>query len=591
MTSTPSDSADRILSYSIYSKGKKVNDSFSLSSAWVRTEINHIGKAILKFDGGDMSKGTFDEVDNDAFKPGTSIRLDVGDVKTEKTIFSGTVVRLGIQIEEDKHAQMVVECRDCAFPATLGRKNKIFEKKKDSQIISEVLGTYGSVSVDATTFQHPSLVQYYSTDWDFALSRADANGLVVIVNNGSISVKKPAVRSQPVTTVTYGTDLIDFDGHISLTEQFSEIEAVSWNPSQQTLVTSKAAAPTLNAQGNLKESDLQGGDKLLYQTDAPTDNQALKAWVDSMALKTGLARFQGSFLFYGDASVIPGCIIQIAGLGNRFNGNVYVGSVEHTIENNVWTTRAGMGISPSNITEETNVTAPPAAGWLPGIEGLHVGKVKKLNDDPEGEHQVQVEIPLLNGSKNTLWARLVHLYAGKERGLFFIPEVGDEVVIGFFNNDPCRPVILGSLYSSKQAPPYNLTAENYTKAIITKTKMKIELNEDKKIITIVTPGKNEIEINDDKKSIKIADQNQNVITLDSKGITLDSAKDITLKAKSNIVLDATAKTSVKAKSDVELEGLNVKATAKVGFTAKGNATAELSASGQTTVKGSIVMIN
>lgn len=591
MALTPSDNADRILSYSIYSKGKKINDAFSLSSAWIRTEINRIGKAVLKFDAGDMSKGTFDEVDNDAFKPGTSIRLDVGDVKTEKTIFSGTVVRLGIQIEKDTHAQMVVECRDCAFPATLGRKNKIFEKKKDSQIISEVLGTYGSVSVDATTFQHPSLVQYYSTDWDFALSRADANGLVVIVNNGSISVKKPAVGSQPVTTVTYGTDLIDFDGRISLTEQFSDIEAVSWSPSQQALVTSKAAAPSLNAQGNLKTSDLQGGDKLLYQTDAPTDSQALKAWVDSMALKTGLARFQGSFLFYGDASVVPGCIIQIAGLGNRFNGNVYVGSVEHTIENNVWTTRAGMGISPSNITEETNVTAPPAAGWLPGIEGLHVGKVKKLNDDPESEHQVQVEIPLLNGSKNTLWARLAHPYAGKERGTFFIPEVGDEVVIGFFNNDPCRPVILGSLYSSKQAPSYNLTAENYTKAIITKTKMKVEFNEEKKIITIVTPGKNEIEINDDKKSIKIADQNNNVITLDSKGITLDSAKDITLKAQNNIVLDATAKASVKAKTDVELEGLNIKATAKVGFTAKGNATAELSASGQTTVKGAMVMIN
>lgn len=589
--SAPSDNADRILSYSIYSNGNKVNDSFSLSHAWIRMEINRIGKAILKFDAGDMTKGTFDEVDDDAFKPGTPIRLDAGNVQTEKTIFSGTVVSLGIQIEENSHPQMVVECRDCAFPATLGRKNKLFEKKKDSDIISEVLGSYGSVSVDATSFQHPSLVQYYCTDWDFALSRADANGLVVAVNNGKITVKKPAVSGSPVTTVTYGTDLIDFDGSISVTDQYTEMEAVTWNPAQQKVVKSSSSTPSLNSQGNLKPSDLKGGDKMLYQTDAPTDSNALKAWVDGMAQKTGLARYQGSFLFYGDAAVVPGCIIKIAGLGKRFNGNAYVGWVEHTIEDNVWTTRTGMGISPAAITEETNVVAPPASGWLPGIEGLHIGKVKKLDEDPGGENRIQVEIPLLNGNKNLLWARLSNVYANKERGYFFIPEIDDEVVVGFFNNDPCCPVILGSLYSSKFTPPYSLSKENNTKAIVTKTKMKIEFNEEKKIITIVTPGKNQIEINDDGKSIKLSDQNKNTVTLDSNGITLNSAKDITLKAKGNIKLDATAKASVTAKNDIALDGMNVKATAKVGFTAKGNATAELSASGQTTVKGAMVMIN
>lgn len=591
MPTKPSDNADRILSYSIYSNGEKVNDSFNLSYISTHTEVNRIGKATLKFDAGDMALGTFDEVDKDAFKPGTSIRIDAGNVNSEATIFAGVVTRLGIQIEESSHPQMVVECRDCAFAATLGRKNKLFEKKKDSQIISEVLGAYGSVSVDATSFQHPSLVQYYCTDWDFALSRADANGLVVVVNNGKITVKKPKVSGSPVATVTYGTDLIDFDGGVSVADQYTNVEAVTWNPAQQKVVTSKASTPSLNAQGNLSASDLKGADKMLYQTDAPTDSNALKAWVDSVALKSGLARFQGSFLFYGDAAVVPGCLVKIAGLGKRFNGNVYVGWVEHTIESNVWTTRAGMGISPDNITEESNVVAPPASGWLPGIEGLHIGKVKKLNEDPEGENQIQVEIPLLNGSKNTLWARLAHVYANKDHGYFFIPEAGDEVVVGFFNNDPCRPVILGSLYSSKFTPPYSLTAENYTKAIVTKTKMKIEFNEEKKIITIVTPGKNKIEINDEGKSIELSDQNKNKVTLDSKGITLDSAKDITLKAKGNIKLDATAKATISAKNDVALEGLNIKAEAKVGFTAKGNATAELSASGQTTVKGAMVMIN
>lgn len=79
--------------------------------------------------------------------------------------------------------------------------------------------------------------------------------------------------------------------------------------------------------------------------------------------------------------------------------------------------------------------------------------------------------------------------------------------------------------------------------------------------------------------------------MDSDGISLSSSKDIKLKAKGNITLDATMKLSGNAKQDVTLEGLNVKVQAKVGASVKGNATAELSASGQTTVKGTMVMIN
>ena len=89
----------------------------------------------------------------------------------------------------------------------------------------------------------------------------------------------------------------------------------------------------------------------------------------------------------------------------------------------------------------------------------------------------------------------------------------------------------------------------------------------------------------------VTDRNWNEIRMDKIGIPLWSAKDLTLKAKGGITMDATMKISGTAKQDVSLEGLNVKVQAKVGATVKGNATAELSASGQTTVKGAMVMIN
>lgn len=591
MADSPAKYRDNIFSYKIYCDGTSVDDRYHLTYIRVCLGINMIGKATLKFNAGDMAAQTFEETDADFFRPGAGIRLEVGSVECEKVIFEGMVIQLKIEVQEESRTQMVVECRDCAFAATLGRKNKVFENKTDSDVVKETLGGYGSVEVDSTGYVHPALVQYYCTDWDFALSRAEANGLFIMTNGSKISVKKPAVDEEPVLTVTYGNDLIDFDGGISAVSQFGEVEGVAWSPSQQKVVTSKAADPKLNGQGDLTTAKLRAGECQLYQTDAFMETEALQKWVDAVALKNGLARYEGSFMFYGSAEVIPGCIIELSGMGKRFNGNVYVGQVEHIVENNIWTTRAYMGVTAAFITEERDVVAPPASGWLPGIGGLHIGKVKKLDGDPQKEFRVQVELPWLNGPKKEFWARLATWYAGKQYGSFFLPEPGDEVVVGFFNNDPCCPVVLGSMYSSKLPPAYKPEVANNKKALVTRENLKVEFDEEKKVISIETPGKNKVEISDDGKSIALTDQNKNELILNKDGILLNASGDIILRAKGNILLDATSKASVKAKSDVELEGTNVKATAKVGFTAKGNATAEISASGQTIVKGGMVMIN
>lgn len=590
MADSPSKYKDRILSWSVYCNGSRLNDSFELISATVRYELNRIGKATLSFNAGNMDKQEFPESDSDSFKPGNSIRFDIGEVNNLKTLFEGIILEVRIKADENSHPQMVVECRDNAYPATQGRKNRIFEKKKDQEIIKETFSAYGTVKVDATEYQHPSLVQYYCTDWDFALSRADANGLFVLTKGKDITVLKPNVSASPVLTVTLGVDLISFDGGISSGEQYAKYEVVSWNPAEQKQVKVSASSPTLNKQGDLQPKSL-AKDSLLLQTDAPTGDNALKQWADSIALKAGLGRYQGSFRFYGASEVLPGCIIELKGLGKRFNGNAFIGSVIHTIGENEWITEAGMGISPTSITDEPDVVSPSASGILPGLEGIHTAVVKQLQEDPLKESRILVELPWMNGDKKQLWARVATLYATNEGGSFFLPEKGDEVLVGFVNQDPCHPVVLGSLYGSKHKPPFEYTAENNKKAIVTRSKMRIEFDDEKKAITLVTPGKNQIEIDDDGKCIKLCDQHKNEIVMDSNGIMLSSGKDIVLKAKGNVKMDATAKVEITAKSDVSIDGSNVKATAKIGFAAKGNASAEVSASGQTVIKGAMVMIN
>lgn len=591
MADSPSKNKDRMLACTVYCNGSKLKDTSSLVSASVRLSLNRIGKATLRFNAGDMDKRVFEESDDNLFKPGTSIRLDAGDTDKQDTLFEGSIIGLRILTGKDFRSYMEVECRDCAYPATQGRKNRIFEKKKDSDIIKEVFKDYGSVEVDATQYQHPTLVQYYCTDWDFALSRADACGLFVCVDGNKIKVKKPAVSGSPVLTVTFGEDITAFDLELTADDQFTQYEAVSWSPKEQKAVKVSASSPSLNKQGDLQPKNIASGDSMLLQTDAPTEEKALKQWADGMALKAGLARYQGSVSFYGSAKVKPGTLIELKGLGKRFNGNMFVGSVTHTIKDNEWLTEAGAGVPAMNITDEPDVVSPTASGFLPGLQGLHAAVVKKLDGDPQKECRIQVELPWMDGKSKLLWARLATMYSTNGMGTYFLPEVNDEVLVGFMNADPTHPVVLGSLYGEKHKPPFEYEAKNNTKAIVTREKLRIEFDEEKKVITIATPGKNMVEISDDGKSITLTDQHKNEIKMDNGGITLSSAKDITLKAKGGITLDATSKISGTAKSDISLEGQNVKVQAKVGATVKGNATAELSASGQTTVKGAMVMIN
>jgi uncharacterized protein involved in type VI secretion and phage assembly len=176
--------------------------------------------------------------------------------------------------------------------------------------------------------------------------------------------------------------------------------------------------------------------------------------------------------------------------------------------------------------------------------------------------------------------------------MYFIPETGDEVLVGFEGGNAEKPFMMGSMYHGKNKPGASLPdKDNSFKGIITRSKLKIEFDDKKKITTIETPGGNKAVLSDDGKSIMLQDQNNNKVELTTAGITLDSPKDIIIESKGGITINAVNAVKIVSKADVKVDGLNVGLEAKVGLTAKGTASAELSASGQTTVKGAMVMIN
>lgn len=565
-------------------------------SVIVRRSINRIPWAEIVLVDGDMPTGTFTLSDAATFAPGTEVTINAGYGSTQAAVFTGVVMRHGVRIDNTNNSRLVIECRDKATKMFIGRQNANYLQQKDSDIITTLIGNHGlTANVQSTTVQFDELVQFYCSDWDFMLTRADANGLLINVDAGTVNVQPPNTSASPVLTTTWGRDLLSFDADIDARTQLTAVQAVSWDPKQQAVALGDSAKPSsLNAQGNLTSAtlaDVASPSTFTLQTGATQPVATLTEWAKAAQQKAGLARIRGRMRFLGNATAVPDCLIEVKGVGARFNGSVYASTVEHHIADGNWTTQVEFGLRAQWHVEREDVMAPATGGLLPGVSGLQIGVVMQLDGDPQGEERIQVKVPVLQAQSEGVWARLAQFYASSTFGAFFLPEVGDEVLLGYLNDDPSHPVVLASLYSSSRKPPYTIEAANNTKAIVTRCLHKIEFNEEDKIITVTTPGKNQMVFDDKAQSITVTDQHNNSITLSSNGIALDSKSDITLTAQGNVSITAKASVSVSAQADVKVAGLNINCEAQVGFTGKGSASAELSAAGQTTVKGAMVMIN
>jgi len=593
---SPRKEADGVLKLVVKSGGSEVDEKkCRVISVAMDKKINRIPWAQLVLIDGDMSDKSFEVSSDDAFKPGAEITIEVGYGKSAAPLFKGVVIKHGINIHEGG-SHLVVECRDKAVALCTERKNTNHTDSSDSDILSGLIGACPGLSADVSSTRpvHARMVQYQATDWDFMLTRADANGLLVTVADGKVSVKPPKTDGEAVLKVTWGEDLVHFRAEMDARHQVAAARGVSWDPKALAIAEKDGSKPSLQAQGNITTAELAkvvAADKAVLRSAVPMEGEALKAWADACLLKAGLARIRGTMRFQGSAGVAPGDLVEVEGVGDRFNGKVFVATVHHDIAMGDWYTDVEFGLSPDGFAQRDDISPPPASGQLPGVDGLQIGLVTKLDGDPAKETRIQVSLPVMENKEEGIWARLASLYGTAGAGTFFLPEIGDEVVLGFFNSDPRHPVILGSLYSSRHKMPEKPAAENNTKAIVTREKMKITFDEEKKVITVETPGGNKVTLSDDAKGITLKDQNKNTLTLNDKGIALDSPKDIAITAKGKITLDATGAVNITSKADVKLKGMNVNATADVGLVVKGNASAELSASGQTTVKGAMVMIN
>jgi uncharacterized protein involved in type VI secretion and phage assembly len=174
----------------------------------------------------------------------------------------------------------------------------------------------------------------------------------------------------------------------------------------------------------------------------------------------------------------------------------------------------------------------PASRWF----GVFPALVTDIRD-PDGEGRVRISLPWSpdgNSKRYEAWARLSTLMAGGDRGTWFVPDTGDEVLVAFQAGDPRWPYVLGGLWNGKDAPPQSMDGggDNDLKVIRSRNGVKVTLDDKdgQEKLTIETPGGQKMVLKDGPNAVEIIDSNGNSVKLESAGITVTSSAKVTVNA-------------------------------------------------------------
>jgi Rhs element Vgr protein len=576
------------VSFELKIGSKKYASSGPLLSLETYYEVNRIPTATIIFKDGDPSKQEFKLSSEKHMSPGEKVEISLGYKGSNKPVFKGVIIRHSIRASKAIGTYLKIECKHPVFNMTVGKSVRYFEKKDDKAILQSLFSEnkVSPVKLSGAFIKKDSYLQYNTNDWDLALSRTSINSKLISFDLDKVVIEDPKIAGGPKDTFEFGKELYDYDAEINAEFQMPKVEAFSWDSKTQKAIKGTNTSSSIKQLENsgAKHSDLK---KVIprksyeYYHGGELTKSELDKWTKSKSIESSLNKIIGSFKIKGENGLKLGDIVELKGLGSKFSGKVLVTGLRNDFSKEGWFTDVQFGYSSRGLSgsKSTDEYGNPVGETIL-TRGLQVGKVLKIDGDPE--NRIQIALPV-GGEKIKVWARMATEDAGNKRGFVFWPEKGDEVIVGFLNDDPNFPIVLGSVYSKKNAPAFKPDPKNPEKGIITKSDIRIIFNDKDKQVVIKTPGGNSISLDDKKKSILLKDQNNHIVKLDKKGITMVSKGDITLNASKNV--------NIKGKSKILIDGMNVTAKAKTKLLAQGGAGVDIKSSAIASIKGSLVKIN
>lgn len=187
--------------------------------------------------------------------------------------------------------------------------------------------------------------------------------------------------------------------------------------------------------------------------------------------------------------------------------------------------------------------------------GLAFGRVTD-NEDSDGLGRVRVKLEIHTDDQQSFWARIATPMAGPEMGMYFLPEIDDEVLVGFIGEDPSHPVVLGGVWNSQRLPPETNADGNNDRRLI-RSRSKHELRfDDGEANEIELTMKDGSRLYLTEGHAVMEDRQGNKVEINDGNVTVEATGDLTLTG-ANVVLEARSQVKIKAGTTCKIQGTMV----------------------------------
>jgi phage protein D/phage baseplate assembly protein gpV len=543
----------------------------------------------------------FDWMDSPLLEIGKAVAISgraEGSNSQTEIIAKGEITAIEPAFSEDIGASVIIRGYDKSHRLYRSKKTRVFNQMTDGDIVLKVAKECGlQTKVDATGEVHEHVFQVAQSDIDFLQARANHVGYYLYVEDGILNFRREP-GGNPKLTLDWGEDLIDFQARLSTAEQVNEVEVHGWDPAQKQAIIGKSATPKntpkikdVNHGGDFTKKSFGTKNEEVVNNDSVSTQSEADGLALSILNERCHAFFEAEGVCRGDPALVAGVEVELKGIGKRFSGRYRVTRTVHRYDYSGYKTNFEISGYRANTLGQLLENGDAANPY-----GLVVGIVTNVND-PDGLARVKVKLPAISDELESNWARLVNPMAGPGRGFEFIPEVNDEVLVAFENDDINKPYILGSLWNGTDKPPEaskDIVASNgkvQKRVIYSRSGHKITIDDSdgkEKISIIDKTGNNSIDI--DSSSNQVAINADGDIQLKAKGKILIEGSDITMEAQSGAKLKG-ASVDLDASGAAKVKGGNVDVKATGQMNIESSATTNVKGGAMLELKAAMVKIN
>ncbi|MFP5363472.1 MAG: VgrG-related protein [Thermoleophilia bacterium] len=405
------------------------------------------------------------------------------------------------------------------------------------------LGALANVGGGAPEVRH----QVGESDWAFLSRLVSNHGGELDIAGGALHIVDPAKSTSAAAELAFGENLQRFRPRLSSVGQVGKVTVHGWDPkSKKELVQTATLKASTSVQNSSVDADVSGATVHIPTAAVSTDDE-VRAHAQAAATHIGHERVQASAVAAGDPRLLAGEYVDVSGVGTRFGGTHRIVSAVHLYGARGYTTRLTLGAGGRPLAETMN-GARRAHGFA---DHLAIGIVTD-NNDPDKLARVKVKYPTLGGEVESGWARVVRGAAGKERGAVALPEVNDEVVVGFEHGDVRRPFVLGALFNGVDKPgadlvkPASSFAARFPRDLDVATRKKALLAADEGVTVTSAKGPFEVAAG---AALKLAAS----VGGSPSALTIETTGQIKMNGKQGVEIEATGPLKITSKAPVTIE--------------------------------------